>query len=126
MAFRRVAHTLGLCAVLILLRLLGNDIGIRDKPCTTPGSCNSTPLLIRLRSYLGYPPVRDAMPNTSHTAIAAGMHGSMFKRLITQNVDGLHVKTLKPFWDVPKIGNHILELHGTLFVCRYRTLAAAG
>ena len=87
-----------------------------------PGGRNSTPLLIRLRSYLGYPPVRDAMPNTSHTAIAAGMHGSIFKRLITQNVDGLHVKALRPFWDALKIGNRILELHGTLFVRKYLTL----
>ena len=66
------------------------------------------------------------MPNTSHTAIAAGMHGSIFKRLITQNVDGLHVKALRPFWDVPKIENNILELHGTLFVCEYLTLADRG
>src|ERR1700753_2520553 len=78
---------------------------------------NLTLVLIRLRSYLGYPPVRDAMPNTSHTAIAAGMHGSIFKRLITQNVDGLHVKAIRPFWDTSRIRNNILELHGTLFVC---------
>lgn len=73
-------------------------------------------VLIRLRSYLGYPLVRDARPNPSHAAIAAGMHGSIFKRLITQNVDGLHVKTLRPFWDASRIRDHILELHGTLFV----------
>jgi NAD-dependent SIR2 family protein deacetylase len=46
------------------------------------------------------------------------MHGSIFKRLITQNVDGLHVKALRPFWDASKVRNHILELHGTLFVRR--------
>ena len=96
-------------------------IGLRH-----PGGRNSTPFLIRLRSYLGYPPVRDAMPNTSHTTIAAGMHGSIFKRPITQNVDGLHVKTLRPFLDVPKIENNILGLRGTLFVCEYPTLVTVG
>ena len=66
------------------------------------------------------------MPNTSHTAIAAGMHSSLFKRLITQNVDGLHIKALRPFWDASKIRNNILELHGTLFVCWSRSLANGG
>ena len=63
------------------------------------------------------------MPNTSHTAIAAGMHGSIFKRLITQNVDGLHVKALRPFSGVSKILDRILELHGTLFVCLHYSWA---
>ncbi|KAH8115623.1 DHS-like NAD/FAD-binding domain-containing protein [Phellopilus nigrolimitatus] len=54
-----------------------------------------------LRSFLGYPSVRDALPNTTHFAIAALQHTSHISRLITQNVDGLHNKAVS-------------SLHGTL------------
>ena len=57
-----------------------------------------------------------------HAVIAAGTHGSIFKRLIAQNVDGLHAEALRPSWDSSKIGNHILELCGTLFVPWSRSL----
>ncbi|KAJ3563752.1 hypothetical protein NP233_g8740 [Leucocoprinus birnbaumii] len=40
----------------------------------------------RLRSYLGYPPVRDALPNTTHFAIAALQHTGTISQLITQKV----------------------------------------
>ena len=40
--------------------------------------------LHRLRSYLGYPPVRDALPNTSHFALAALQHTSYISSIITQ------------------------------------------
>uniref|UniRef100_A0A8H8CIN6 Deacetylase sirtuin-type domain-containing protein n=1 Tax=Psilocybe cubensis TaxID=181762 RepID=A0A8H8CIN6_PSICU len=72
----------------------------------------------KLRSYLGYPPVRDAQPNTTHFALAALQHTSHVSRLITQNVDGLHHKALRKaattHWDSMRIQENILELHGTL------------
>ncbi|KAG2136314.1 DHS-like NAD/FAD-binding domain-containing protein [Suillus cothurnatus] len=67
-----------------------------------------------LRSYLGYPPVRDAVPNTSHYAIAALQYASYLPRLVTQNVDGLHHKAIAHLWDPDHIQKQIVELHGTL------------
>lgn len=75
----------------------------------------------RLRSFLGYPPVRDAIPNTSHYAIAALQYTGHISRLITQNVDGLHTKAIKSLWTPGKIEKRILELHGTLHVCNSST-----
>lgn len=63
---------------------------------------------------MGYPPVRDTLPNTSHYAIAALQHTSFVSRLVTQNVDGLHHKSLRDVWDEAKMKERILELHGTL------------
>ncbi|KZP19374.1 DHS-like NAD/FAD-binding domain-containing protein [Athelia psychrophila] len=73
-----------------------------------------------LRSYLGYPPVRDALPNTTHTALAALQHTSVVSKLITQNVDGLHFKAISHLWDSSKMDASILELHGTLHKVRCR------
>src|SRR5258708_13617631 len=42
------------------------------------------PCKTRLRSYLGYPPVRDTQPNTTHFALAALQYTSHVSRLITQ------------------------------------------
>lgn len=70
----------------------------------------------RLRSYLGYPSVRDALPNTSHYAIAALQYASYLPRLVTQNVDGLHHKAIAHLWEPDHIRKQILELHGTLHV----------
>ncbi|OAX39619.1 DHS-like NAD/FAD-binding domain-containing protein [Rhizopogon vinicolor AM-OR11-026] len=67
-----------------------------------------------LRSYLGYPPVRDALPNTSHYALAALQFTSYIPHLITQNVDGLHHKAIAHLWEPHRIREHTLELHGTL------------
>ncbi|TFK29682.1 DHS-like NAD/FAD-binding domain-containing protein [Coprinopsis marcescibilis] len=71
-----------------------------------------------LRSYLGYPPVRDAQPNTTHFALASLMHTGHISKLITQNVDGLHHKALRQAgggrWPESQILERILELHGTL------------
>ncbi|KAN0088384.1 DHS-like NAD/FAD-binding domain containing protein [Tylopilus felleus] len=67
-----------------------------------------------LRSYLGYPPVRDAKPNTTHYALAALQHTGHINHLITQNVDGLHRKAIAPLWNDARIDAHVLELHGTL------------
>ncbi|XAO26266.1 hypothetical protein I312_105101 [Cryptococcus bacillisporus CA1280] len=64
------------------------------------------------RSFLGYPPVRDAQPNPTHIYIAALLHLGLAPNLITQNVDNLHPKAyhlLSPNTNPP-----ILELHGTL------------
>lgn len=95
----------------------------------------------RLRSYLGYPPVRDALPNTTHYALAALQHVGIIPRLITQvsyffvkfkfrydtsglrqNVDGLHHKALvakaHAYWPPARLESSILELHGTLHVGR--------
>ncbi|KAG6861446.1 hypothetical protein C0995_016537 [Termitomyces sp. Mi166 len=80
----------------------------------------------KLRSYLGYPPVRDAQPNTTHFALAALLHTSVVSHIVTQNVDGLHQKALcqkaGPHWDPVRLQQTILELHGTLHrvQCRYR------
>jgi len=43
------------------------------------------------------------------------MHASIFRRLITQNVDGLHHKAIKRVWSESRIEKSILELHGSLF-----------
>ncbi|KAF9006102.1 DHS-like NAD/FAD-binding domain-containing protein [Cyathus striatus] len=74
-----------------------------------------------LRSYLGYPPVRDAIPNTTHFALAALQYTSFVSHLITQNVDGLHHKAMDTAMRTPHLVNvkdHILELHGTLHRAR--------
>jgi len=67
-----------------------------------------------LRSYLGYPPVRDAQPNTTHFALAALQHLGVVSRLITQNVDGLHHKAISTIWNRSQMDGRMLELHGTL------------
>ncbi|GBE89592.1 DHS-like NAD/FAD-binding domain-containing protein [Sparassis latifolia] len=67
-----------------------------------------------LRSYLGYPPVRDALPNTTHFALAGLQYTNIVSQLITQNVDGLHHKALERVWDRKTMEGRILELHGTL------------
>ncbi|KAI0792003.1 DHS-like NAD/FAD-binding domain-containing protein [Abortiporus biennis] len=67
-----------------------------------------------LRSYLGYQPVRDALPNPTHYALAALQYKSIVPQLITQNVDGLHHKALSHVWDQERLKQHILELHGSL------------
>ncbi|KAJ7696555.1 DHS-like NAD/FAD-binding domain-containing protein [Mycena rosella] len=65
-----------------------------------------------LRSYLGYPTIRDALPNPTHFALAALQHAHVAPRLITQNVDGLHHRALNLS---PGTKNeNILELHGSL------------
>ncbi|CAE6427805.1 unnamed protein product [Rhizoctonia solani] len=71
------------------------------------------------RSYLGYPPVRDAQPNPTHFALAALQWADFVPRLITQNVDGLHHKAIPK--EAPLGGpGHILELHGTLHTVHCR------
>ncbi|TFY81367.1 hypothetical protein EWM64_g2642 [Hericium alpestre] len=75
-----------------------------------------------LRSYVGYPPVRNTKPNTTHFAVAALQHTSIVTNLITQNVDGLHHKAIRHVWDEALMRERILELHGTLFHvhCKHR------
>ncbi|KIL69301.1 hypothetical protein M378DRAFT_1054375 [Amanita muscaria Koide BX008] len=72
----------------------------------------------RLRSYLGYPPVRDAQPNTTHYALAALQYTNHIPRIITQNVDGLHHKAFLS--KTAALNSRVLELHGSLHrvVCR--------
>lgn len=71
-----------------------------------------------LRSYLGYPPVKNAVPNVSHISLAALQHASVVPNIITQNVDGLHQKALQQVaphkWNPAHARDAILELHGTL------------
>ncbi|KAF9045687.1 DHS-like NAD/FAD-binding domain-containing protein [Hymenopellis radicata] len=75
-----------------------------------------------LRSYLGYLPVNNALPNTTHYALAALQHASIIPNIITQNVDGLHHKALALSKFSPmQVQSAILELHGTLHRvrCKY-------
>lgn len=65
---------------------------------------------------MGFPPIRDAVPNTTHFALAALQHTSVVSQLITQNVDGLHFKALANAWSRSRMQERILELHGTLHV----------
>ncbi|PFH51783.1 hypothetical protein AMATHDRAFT_39891 [Amanita thiersii Skay4041] len=74
-----------------------------------------------LRSYLGYPHVRDTKPNTTHCALAALQYSGHIQHIITQNVDGLHHKALAlGGWSSSAIANKVLELHGSIHrvVCR--------
>jgi len=64
------------------------------------------------RSYLGYPPVRDAIPNPIHYSVAALQYANYCSDVITQNVDGLHKKASP----TEELKRRILELHGTLHV----------
>lgn len=53
-----------------------------------------------------YPVLRDAEPNASHRAIAAIERAGKLSRLVTQNIDGLHLKA----------GNspeRLIEIHGS-------------
>ena len=66
---------------------------------------------------MGYPPVLRAQPNPTHYALSALLHTSHIKNIITQNVDGLHLKasSLHVEGDDPRI----LQLHGSLHVRKY-------
>lgn len=72
---------------------------------------------------MGYKPVQEARPNTTHYAIAALQYTNIIPKLITQNVDGLHHKSLAHVWDVKRMKERILELHGSLHVriCQLRS-----
>jgi NAD+-dependent protein deacetylase sirtuin 4 len=71
-----------------------------------------------LRSYLGYPPVRDTKPNPTHYAFAALQYSGVIGQLVTQNVDGLHHRAISSVWSEEETRRRVLELHGTLFVSR--------
>ncbi|EJD52653.1 DHS-like NAD/FAD-binding domain-containing protein [Auricularia subglabra TFB-10046 SS5] len=62
------------------------------------------------RSFLGYPRILATRPNPTHAALAALVHTSHVRHLITQNVDGLHLDALR----APQLHSRVLELHGTL------------
>ncbi|KAJ1983087.1 hypothetical protein H4R34_001475 [Dimargaris verticillata] len=57
------------------------------------------------RSYLGYTPLRQAKPNTTHRALASLEGHEFVRQVITQNVDSLHQAAGS---------QQVLELHGTL------------
>ncbi|KAG8936903.1 hypothetical protein FRC02_009993 [Tulasnella sp. 418] len=74
------------------------------------------------RSYLGYPHVRDSLPNPTHFSIVALQYLNIVSSVITQNVDGLHLKALEMgSLDQADFKEKILELHGTLHTvhCRH-------
>src|SRR5438067_1864175 len=56
------------------------------------------------RATVGWPRVRDAIPNAAHCALASSSSSSIVG-VITQNVDGLHAKAGS---------DHVVELHGAL------------
>ncbi|EIW66067.1 hypothetical protein TREMEDRAFT_70323 [Tremella mesenterica DSM 1558] len=72
------------------------------------------------RSFLGYPPVRDALPNPTHIYIAALQVLGLAPKHITQNVDNLHpkaisiIQSLFPSTFPAPPRPTLLELHGTL------------
>jgi len=61
---------------------------------------------------MGYPPVLRSQPNPTHYALSALLQASFIKCIVTQNVDGLHLKAsaLNLEGEDPRI----LQLHGTL------------
>lgn len=63
------------------------------------------------RSYLGFPPVRVALPNRTHYSIAAIQRLGYVPEFITQNVDNLHHAATP---SASLAASTILELHGTL------------
>ena len=85
------------------------SFALRQQRLTAPG-------FVRLRSYLGYPPVRDAQQNTTHFALAALQYSSVVNKLVTQNVDGLHHKAIAHAWGEDRMQERMLELHGRLRV----------
>ncbi|KAF8448923.1 DHS-like NAD/FAD-binding domain-containing protein [Boletus edulis BED1] len=87
----------------------GRAFSIPHASTATPDSVTG-----KLRSYLGYPLVRDTQPNTTHYALAALQHTGHINHLITQNVDGLHRRAIDHLWDDARTDARILELHGTL------------
>lgn len=68
------------------------------------------------RSYLGWPAVRFVAPNPTHYSISALQYANVVGSVITQNVDGLHVKATSPVWGSIERDRRILELHGRLRV----------
>jgi NAD-dependent SIR2 family protein deacetylase len=57
------------------------------------------------RSHLGWRRIAGARPNVSHDAVAALEHAGLVRRVVTQNVDGLHSAA----------GNRdVIDLHGRL------------
>jgi NAD-dependent SIR2 family protein deacetylase len=57
------------------------------------------------RSYIGWPPLRDARPNAAHQGLAAMEDAGRIRLLITQNVDRLHQKAGH---------SQVIDLHGRL------------
>ena len=89
-----------------------NDTGV----CLCVAQSRSHRISTRLRSYIGFLPVRHTLPNTTHFALAALQHAGMVGPLITQNVDGLHHAALRHARLEAEVDAHILELHGSIFV----------
>lgn len=65
-----------------------------------------------MRSWYGWPMIRDALPNASHLALAQLEAQDRIELVITQNVDGLHQRAGS---------RNVLDLHGR--VDRVRCLA---
>ena len=84
--------------------------------CLCVAQSRSHRISTRLRSYIGFLPVRHTLPNTTHFALAALQHAGMVGPLITQNVDGLHHAALRHARLEAEVDAHILELHGSIFV----------
>lgn len=57
------------------------------------------------RSFVGWPPVRDAQPNSAHQALAELEEAGVVRLLVTQNVDRLHQKAGH---------SQVIDLHGRL------------
>jgi NAD-dependent SIR2 family protein deacetylase len=57
------------------------------------------------RSYIGWPPVRDAQPTDAHRGLATMEEAGLVRLLVTQNVDRLHQKAGH---------GQVIDLHGRL------------
>ncbi len=51
-----------------------------------------------------------------HYALAALQYTDLVRKLITQNVDGLHQRAISIIWPASRVRDRIAELHGTLHV----------
>ena len=84
---------------------------LRKQPITGPEflAKEATRKRYWTRSFVGWPSVVKARPNTAHRALAT-LHGhGLLTRLVTQNVDGLHSLAQHP---------KVIDLHGNLHVVK--------
>lgn len=68
-------------------------------------SCPASRKRYWARSYVGWPPVKNALPNAAHRSLASLESLGLIELLVTQNVDRLHQKAGQ---------RNVVDLHGRL------------